>query len=287
METLPATPQTPGHSLTWADVYGLIGKFPKGRYFGVPRGGAIVAGLTGAACSTPEEADYIVDDVVDSGKTRMDWVRKFPDKPFIALVDKERDKGLGWVKFPWEHETTRDLEDNVRRLIEGIGEDPNREGLQKTPHRVVKALFEITSGYRTDPDSVLGTTFEAGTYDQMVICKGIEFASTCEHHMLPFIGTCHVGYIPKARVVGLSKIPRLVDCFAKRLQIQEKLTEQIARTLARVLEPEGVGVIIEAKHLCVRCRGVQKIESSMITSSLLGMFRLGPVRMEFIELLKL
>ena len=168
------------------------------------------------------------------------------------------------------------------RLLEFVGEDPAREGLLDTPKRVVKAWREMTAGYAVDPKTVLDTHFDGDGYDQMVICKGIEFTSACEHHMLPFTGVAHVAYIPRKRVVGLSKMARLVDCFARRLQIQERMTQQIARTMQDVLKPLGVAVMVEAKHSCMSCRGVGKQQSSMVTTSLLGVFREHKVKEEFL-----
>ncbi len=178
-------------------------------------------------------------------------------------------------------------EELVRGTIMAIGDDVAREGLVDTPRRVVKSWKELYGGYKTNPEAVLGTTFEKGTYDQMVICKQIELFSTCEHHMLPFFGRAHIGYIPGERVVGLSKLARLVEVFSRRLQIQEKLTEQIASTLDKVLKPRGVMVVIEAKHFCMCARGVGKQNSSMMTSSVRGVFMDdSKARSEFMELIK-
>lgn len=275
-------------TLTWQDVYSRIRQLPPGRPFGVPRGGAIVAGLVGNPAATPEEADYIVDDIIDSGATRDRYAKSHPGKPFVALVDKlGADAGAGWVVFPWEHtDQNQDVAENVRRLLQAIGEDTTREGLKDTPKRVVKALREMTVGYKQNPEQILGTTFDGSGYDQMVVCKDIEFTSMCEHHMLPFVGKAHVAYIPNGRVVGLSKMARLVDCYAKRLQIQEKMTGEIADAMNTHLKPHGVGVVISAQHMCMRCRGVQKGGSTMVTSALHGVFRFHQVRAEFLSLVK-
>lgn len=170
----------------------------------------------------------------------------------------------------------------IRTLLYLIGENPDREGLLDTPKRVIKAWGEMTSGYEVDPKTVLGTDFDGEKYDQMVVSRNIEFVSCCEHHMLPFIGVAHVAYIPKDRVVGLSKMARLVDVFAKRLQIQERMTQQIANTMWDVLKPRGVGVIVQAKHSCMSCRGVRKQNSDMITTCLRGNFQQQKVKEEFI-----
>lgn len=163
----------------------------------------------------------------------------------------------------------------VRRLLEYLGEDPTREGLLDTPKRHVKALRELTEGYGQDPATILGTTFDGEHYDEMVVVRGVEFMSLCEHHVLPFIGHVTVGYVPNERVVGLSKIPRLVECFARRLQIQERFTQQIASALMEHLQPEGVGVIVSAEHSCMRMRGVKK-RGEMVTSAMLGSLRTHP-----------
>ncbi|HSC78121.1 MAG TPA: GTP cyclohydrolase I FolE [Candidatus Acidoferrales bacterium] len=161
----------------------------------------------------------------------------------------------------------------VRRLLAALGEDPEREGLRRTPERVERALRFLTAGYEKDPAKVINSAYYSLAYDEMVIVKDIEFFSLCEHHILPFFGRCHIAYIPKQKVVGLSKLPRLVNVFAHRLQLQERLTNQIARTLWEQLEPKGVGVIVEARHFCMMMRGVEKKGSVTVTSSMLGLFR--------------
>lgn len=178
-------------------------------------------------------------------------------------------------------------ENIIREFLVAIGEDPNREGLLDTPKRVVKSWKELYSGYSQDPAEILSTCFEDGACDEMVILKDIEFNSMCEHHVLPFRGKAHVAYIPAGKVVGLSKLARLVDCFGKRLQIQEKMTQQIATAIAEVLKPKGVAVVIEAHHQCMSCRGVGKNSTSMITSSMLGVFRTeAGARAEFLSLVR-
>ena len=180
--------------------------------------------------------------------------------------------------------TTADL---LRELLVRIGEDPERDGLIRTPERMQKALEYLTQGYSKDPDEVLrGAMFEV-SYDEMVIVKDIEMFSLCEHHMLPFFGKVHVAYIPNGKVIGLSKIPRIVDIFARRLQVQERLTVQIAETIQRAILPQGVGVVIEARHLCVMMRGVEKQHSSAVTSHMLGSFRSSQnTREEFLSLIR-
>jgi GTP cyclohydrolase I len=175
----------------------------------------------------------------------------------------------------------------VESLLAELGEDPSREGLRSTPTRVSRALRELTDGYGTEPDEVIaGAVFEQD-YDELVLVKDIPFYSLCEHHMLPFFGTCHVGYLPKGKVVGLSKIPRLVEVFAHRLQLQERLTGEIAEALNASLAPRGVGVVVEARHLCMEMRGVHKTGSQLITSCMLGTFRRDArTRAEFLDLVR-
>jgi len=173
-----------------------------------------------------------------------------------------------------------------REILKEIGENPEREGLLKTPKRAAEALRFLTQGYGQSPEDILkGAIFESD-YDDMIIVKDIEFYSLCEHHLLPFYGRCHIGYIPNGRIIGLSKLARLVDVFARRLQVQERLTHQIAHTLFEVLKPEGVGVVMEAYHLCMMSRGVQKQNSKAVTSAMLGSFRTDrATRMEFLNLI--
>ncbi|HTR46012.1 MAG TPA: GTP cyclohydrolase I FolE [Verrucomicrobiae bacterium] len=173
----------------------------------------------------------------------------------------------------------------VRKMIEQVGEDPNREGLRRTPERFEKALRFLTSGYRQDPEKLLNGAMFSVSYDEMVVVKDIELYSLCEHHLLPFFGKCHVAYLPNKKVVGLSKVARLVNMYARRLQIQERLTSQIAQTLNEQLKPQGVGVIIEARHLCMVMRGVEKQHSAAVTSAMLGAFRTSKqTRDEFLSL---
>lgn len=174
---------------------------------------------------------------------------------------------------------------NIEEIILKIGDDPAREGLLDTPNRVIKSWQELFSGYMKEPGEILARDFDGYGYDQMVILRDIEIYSTCEHHMLPFFGRAHVAYLPSDRVVGLSKLARLVDCFSRRLQIQEKLTMQIANAIEEHLNPLGVGVIIEAKHMCMIARGIGKQNSVMTTSCLLGKFREPAVRSEFLTLI--
>jgi GTP cyclohydrolase I len=180
------------------------------------------------------------------------------------------------------------MQDLVRNLLVHLGEDPDREGLVNTPKRVERSLRFLTSGYGADIDDVLNDALFTVDYSEMVIVKDIDFYSLCEHHLLPFFGKCHVAYIPTDRVIGLSKIPRLVDVFSRRLQVQERLTNQIAETIRDKIVPLGVAVVMEATHLCMSMRGVEKQNSVAVTSAMLGVFRDNArTRMEFLELVKL
>ncbi len=180
--------------------------------------------------------------------------------------------------------TRPEIEDAVRELLSAVGEDPKREGLDRTPERVARMYDELLAGYRVDPDKMINDAiFDVG-YDEMVLVRDIEFYSLCEHHLLPFIGKAHVAYIPKGKVIGLSKIPRVVDLFARRLQVQERMTRQISDFLETALHPHGVGVVVEGLHLCSMMRGVKKANARMVTSALCGTFSTNEVtRQEFLD----
>lgn len=180
------------------------------------------------------------------------------------------------------------MQEHIRGLLEALGEDPDREGLVRTPARVEKALRFLTSGYDADLKQVLNDALFTVDYSEMVIVRDIDFYSLCEHHLLPFFGKCHVAYIPRTQVIGLSKIPRIVDVFARRLQIQERMTNQIAETIREAINPLGVAVVCEGTHLCMSMRGVEKQNSFAVTSAMLGAFRDNArTRLEFLELVKL
>jgi GTP cyclohydrolase IA len=183
--------------------------------------------------------------------------------------------------------TSASFEELAREMLIRLGEDPAREGLVRTPDRMHRAYDYLTKGYREDPDTLLKKALFTVNYDEMVIVKDIEMFSLCEHHLLPFFGKVHVAYIPNGKVIGLSKLPRLIEIFARRLQIQERLTTQIAETIQKAIEPQGVGVVIEARHLCMMMRGVEKQHSAAVTSSMLGCFRdEEETRTEFLSLIR-
>lgn len=270
--------------------------------YAIPRGGVPAAYLVAKALAgygieavfvdDPTGADAIIDDIVDSGATRGAFHEKYA-KPFYALIDKtesfEKEIYLkNWVIFPWENSVKElnGIEDNIRRIMQFIGEDPEREGLRETPERVTRALLHWFSGYNQDPAAVLKTfTDGAEGCDEMVVVEEIPFFSHCEHHMAPIFGTAAIGYIPDRRIIGLSKLPRLLEVFARRMQVQERLTNQVAEALMEHLQPRGCGVVIKARHFCMESRGIEKIGSSTVTSALRGVFKTDPsTRSEFLAL---
>ena len=191
------------------------------------------------------------------------------------------------MKFEiYPHSTVEDKEKLIRSMLAALGEDIEREGLIETPKRVVKSWDELYGGYSLSPEDILKKDFAEGACDQMIVLRDIEFNSTCEHHIIPIIGKAHVAYIPNGKVVGISKLARIVDAYARRLQIQEKMTEQIAEVIMNVLQPKGVGVMIEAQHMCMTSRGIKKPNVSMVTSALRGVFERDEVRQEFLKFIR-
>lgn len=191
------------------------------------------------------------------------------------------------VEFAGSENAAEEIASLYGRILALLGEDPERDGLQGTPKRVAHALRFLTSGYRQNLDKVINSAYFSVAYDEMIIVKDIEVFSLCEHHLLPFFGKCHIAYIPNQKVVGLSKLPRLVNFYARRLQLQERLSSQIAQAIWEKLEPQGVGVIVEARHLCMLMRGVEKQHSTAVTSAMLGSFRDNPqTRQEFLALVQ-
>lgn len=263
-----------------------VRKYNPSKIYGVPRGGIpiayLVAGMLGVSVvDSAECSDVIVDDIIASGKTRDRFASL--EKPFEALIPEPAPGE--WYVFPWEGDAEGSAEDVPTRMLEYIGEDPSRDGLRDTPKRVVRSWGELFRGYGEDYRSVLKTFDNDGEYDQMIVCRNIEFFSTCEHHLLPFFGRVHVAYLPakKGKIIGLSKLSRVVDCFARRAQVQERLTQQIAGALQDSLAPLGVGVMIEAQHLCMMARGVKQADASMLTTALTGVFKDDPrTREEFL-----
>ncbi len=269
----------------WVNVYGV----PRG---GIPVAMALVPRLHGARLVTDlTKADVIVDDIYDSGATAAKFAKWASHLPFVALVDKREEAWKGqWIVFPWEvglGGVDMSGDDIVLRLLEFIGEDPHREGLRDTPRRVLKAWEEWAQGYRGDPASLL-KTFEDGAEhcgDELVVVHNIPVVSKCEHHLADIHGTAHVGYIPDGKIVGLSKMARVVDLFARRLQVQERMTNQIADAINGTLSPKGVGVIIRASHACMSTRGVNIQGSVTTTSAMRGVLLTKPeARAEFLHL---
>jgi GTP cyclohydrolase I len=260
------------YKVTWEEVYKRIEdlkKYITGNVYGIPRGGQIIAGLIGKAVDRWEEANVLVDDIFDSGKTTEEWISK-TGLDMFHLFDKRKELKGKWIEFPWEN-TEQDIEDTVIRQLEYVGEDVSREGLIDTPKRVIKSWNKLYGGYKESPKDILSRTFTE-KHNQMVILKHIEFYSTCEHHMLSFMGDISLGYIPNGKVVGVSKLARLVECFARRLQIQERMTDQIVEAIDKYLKPQGVICVCNAQHLCMTSRGIEKQHSIMTTSALRGVF---------------
>lgn len=265
---------------------------PPGTVYGVPRGGSVIAGIAAArnpaikATDDVKAATYVVDDVIDSGKTKCRY--EMMGKVFYSMHAKDANADPVWIVYPWEHvDPLRDNEDTVRRQLELIGENPNREGLLDTPKRYLKAMKEMTQGYTLRAEDILATTFDADGYDEIVVLKNIDFTSLCEHHLLPFTGKASVAYLPGQRVVGLSKLARLVEMHAQRLQIQERMTAAIKNDLVNILRPRGTAVQVSAHHSCMGCRGVHKPGAVMVTSALSGVFKeQAMARSEVMELLK-
>ena len=264
------------------------------KLYGVPRGGIPAALLASqifawhkvrsVLTETCSDCDLVIDDIIDTGKTRD----KYEDEFFYALVDKttEQDKDIGWVVFPWERmgNEGEGPTENVRRLIEFIGEDPKREGLKNTPERVIKSYQKLYGGYQQKLED-FDTTFKSDC-DQMVLLKDIEFYSTCEHHMLPFYGKAHIAYIPNEKIIGISKLARILEMFARRLQIQERLCDEVTQAIERLIKPLGAACILEAQHFCMTSRGVEKQNSIMTTSSLTGVLRTDArARSEFMSMI--
>jgi len=264
------------------------------RLYGVPRGGIPAAYAVARELSTwyhvtmvddPAHAEIFIDDIVDSGTTSDRYMNAYPGKPFYSLFPPDPD----WLVFPWEvGDTDASAEDIPTRLLQWIGEDPTREGLRDTPHRFLSAWAEYTTGYKQDPGALL-KTFEDGAekVDELVLVRDIPIYSHCEHHLAPFFGVAHIAYIPDGKVLGLSKFARLVDVFAKRLQVQERMTQQIAHALNDALAPRGVGVVLECRHLCMEQRGVRARGASTTTSCLLGAIKNdAAARAEFMRLVR-
>lgn len=261
------------------------------KVFGIPRGGVYVAYVIESILncdivSDPKQAHFIVDDILDSGRTML----RYSDmNPSAICLHAYNSKHIGeWVVFPWEISEEGSAEDIPIRLLQFIGEDLKREGLSKTPMRFLSAWKEWTIGYNQDPRKMF-TAFEDGAkdYDEMIVLNDIPVYSQCEHHLAPFFGEAIVGYIPDKKILGLSKISRIVDIYARRLQVQERLTTDICNCINELLRPIGVGVIIKCRHLCMESRGISRKGIVTTTSAIKGWFKTKPeVRQEFLRLAK-
>jgi len=276
--------------------------------YGVPQGGIPLAielshltkiPLTstpnGLPISGEEYHTLVVDDIIDSGRTR----KKYTDWDFACLhiknhakLDSSRstyflyDDIEDWIVYWWEGNEEKSITDSITRQLEYIGENPNREGLIETPERVVKSWNYIFSGYGQRPENII-KTFDADGYDEMIILKDIEMYSMCEHHLLPFIGKAHIAYIPDKKIIGVSKLARILEMYSRRAQIQERIGDQVTSCIMKHLNPKGVACVIEAQHLCMQMRGIQKQNSVMVTSSLKGVFLDKPAaREELMRLIK-
>ncbi len=267
--------------------------------FGVPRGGLVPASLVTVALNKKGReatvtdilgvADVVVDDLIDSGAT----ARRFQDLPFYACYSKCNDPRAaiemrGWLVFPWEQAESAGADDVVIRFLQFIGEDPQRGGLRETPTRVINAWGEWFGGYGVDPCSLL-KSFDDGAdkVNELVLVKDIPIYSHCEHHIAPFFGVAHVGYIPNGKIVGLSKIARAVDALARRLQVQERLTNQVADAILEGLNPLGIGVVLECRHMCMESRGISKSGVATTTSAMRGaLFDKPAARAEFFSLIR-
>ncbi|MHC1623163.1 MAG: GTP cyclohydrolase I FolE [Candidatus Methanospirareceae archaeon] len=288
----------------WKQFFDEVSRLARRNYlpeavYGVPTGGSFVSlalsGLWGCPCLDELEHTrgvLVVDDLVDSGKTLRPYLRAGATVDALFrkthspddLAPDATQLGEEWVQFPWEQDSSP--KDAVTRLIEYIGDDPNREGLIETPDRVVRSYAELFSGYQQEPSELM-KVFHDDSCDEMVVVKDIEFFSTCEHHMLPFFGRGHIAYIPNGKVLGVSKLVRLLDVYARRLQIQERICQQVTEALDKCLSPKGSACVLEAVHLCMSARGVGKQHSKLVTSSLTGEFRNNKVRNEFLSLVGL
>ena len=264
------------------------------RVWGIPRGGSVVAALLAAAgkarlADTPERAEVLVDDIYDSGQTAKKYQTLY-NLPVWCAFDKRMGPWKGeWLVMPWEGSplgpTTDGGEDIVTRLLQYIGEDPTREGLQDTPRRFLEAWAEFSRGYAMDPAAILGRQFSNEGMDELVVVRNISFHSKCEHHLADMNGVVNIGYIPGKTIVGLSKMARLVEAYSRRLQVQERLTNQLADAMNEHLRPLGVGIIVRASHACMASRGVRAHNTDTVTSALRGVMKTKPeARAEFLAL---
>lgn len=276
--------------ITWQDIYDQASLIQRNlpvlfskplNTYGVPRGGMYVASLFGTVVDDINRADIIIDDMEDSGATRAKYEKMFHDKPFLSLFSKQDPSH--WFEFPWDINSDTEVGENVKRVLQYLGEDPKREGLKETPSRYIKFLKEFY-----DCSDFKLTTFTNEGIDEMILVKDIPFYSLCEHHMAPFFGTASIAYIPNETIVGISKLPRTLEKFARRLQNQERITHDVADFLMEELRPEGVAVVLKARHLCMEMRGVKKSGAQTVTSHMAGCFKTDlNCRQEFLKLIEI
>ena len=277
--------------ITWEEIYKRVTNLEnrlKNNYlpiYGIPRGGSIISGILNQkghlVVDKPEDADIFIDDLIDSGATAKKYEEKY-SKKVLALYDKRKEFQNTWLIFPWEREDEEDIEDSVRRILQYIGEDTNREGLKETPKRYIKFLKEFCT-----PPKFNFTVFDSEKMDEMIIQSNIPFHSLCEHHLLNFFGVGTIAYIPNGKIVGLSKLARSLEYFCRGLQNQERITTQVAEYLQKELKPEGVAVVLKARHSCMELRGVKKHDTWTTTSKMLGVFKDDlNCRNEFLNLVK-
>lgn len=273
--------------ITWDDIQrdaflirerlGIVNQQKK--VYGIPRGGMYIASLFGKVVDSPSFADIIVDDLIDSGATQQKYRKLYPHCSFIILYEKKDPNE--WYQFPWDVKPDMEVSENVTRILQYLGEDSKREGLKETPSRYIKFLKEF---YDT-PEFKL-TTFKNEGIDEMILVKDIPFYSLCEHHIAPFFGSASIAYIPNETIVGISKLPRTLEKFARRLQNQERITHDVAKFLMQELNPKGVAVVLKARHLCMEMRGIKKSGAQTVTSHMAGVFKTDlNCRQEFLKLI--
>lgn len=301
--------------ITWNDVYLLVKSWANlitnefDVVVGISRGGIVPALMLANTVATPFKVVdpfvegglkefagkkiIIIDDIEDTGATLRffgEQAHKYGLVDFMSKVIVKRSKGdEAWYVFPWETEcdTVGGREQATVAILRSIGENPMREGLKDTPKRVAKMWGDLTTGYQQKPTEIMRTDFSSEQYDEMIVLKDIRYFSTCEHHLLPFYGKVHFAYIPEKKIVGVSKIIRLIDVFSRRLQVQERMTMQIGQTFEEIVKPKGVGIVVEGLHLCMMLRGVKRENPMMKTSYLGGVLRNKPeAREEFLKLIK-
>lgn len=279
MATEHTVPQIIKRKVRWEEVFTFVqrlsNEFGNLKVYGVPKNGLILSALCANAgmrfTHSPTEADLIIDDIVDTGKTKKKYVEDYPYTQFRVMFDKKRMDECPWIQMPWEEDC--ETLTHMTRVVEALVPDfCKNEDMHETPSRWINAMTEMLEGYNIDPTVFVKKAFDV-PHDNLIVVKGIRFASLCEHHLLPFTGTADVCYLPDKRIIGLSKIPRIVHAYARRVQVQERLTDQIGQFIMQHVQAKGCGVIVRGRHECLRCRGAKQSDVEMITSSMLGELR--------------